>query len=101
MMVGLWAHLPTLRCVDQKQHDSRAPASLLTQSHSERLSLFTQMKKALRGKCFAYVEEVKQKTAEALKSIKIDEFENCFEQWKKCLNRCIASMESTLKVTEV
>ena len=51
------------------------------------------MKKVLKGNCFADVEEVKQKTAEALKGIKIDEFKNCFEQWKKHLNRCIASNE--------
>ena len=49
------------------------------------------MKKVLKQKRFANVEEVKQETAEALKDIKIDEFKNCFEQWKKCLNRCIAS----------
>ena len=46
--------------------------------------------KVLKGKRFANVEEVKQKTAEALKGIKIDEFKNCFEQWKQHLNRCIA-----------
>ena len=49
------------------------------------------MKKVLKGKCFANVEEVKQKTAEALKGIKINEFKSCFEQWQKCLDRCIAS----------
>ena len=55
------------------------------------------MKKVLKGKCFADVKEVKkqnpnkQKMAEALKGIKIDEFKNCFEQWKKHLGRCIAS----------
>ena len=47
--------------------------------------LFFWMKNILKGKCFANVEEVKQKMAEALKSIKIDEFKNCFEQWKKVL----------------
>ena len=47
--------------------------------------------KVLKGKCFANVEELKQKTAEALKGIKIDEFKNCFEQWKKHLDNCIAS----------
>ena len=41
------------------------------------------MKKALKGKHFADVEEVKQKMAEALKGIKIDEFKNHFEQQKK------------------
>ena len=44
--------------------------------------------KVLKGKCFADVEEVKQKMAEPLKGIKIDEFEN---QWKKHLHRCISS----------
>ena len=29
--------------------------------------------------------------AEALKGIEIDKPQNCFEQWKKCLDRCIAS----------
>ena len=48
------------------------------------------MKKVLKGKPFANVEEVKQKMAEALKDIKIDKFKNCFEQWKKCLGRYIA-----------
>ena len=44
---------------------------------------FPEMKKVLKGKHFADVEEVKQKTAGALKGIKIQEFKNCFEQWKK------------------
>ena len=37
------------------------------------------------------MEETKQKTAEALKGIKIDKFKNCFEQWKKRINWCAAS----------
>ena len=37
------------------------------------------------------VEKVKQKMAETLKGVKIDKFQCCFEQWKKCLIRCIAS----------
>ena len=48
------------------------------------------MKKVLKGKHFSDVEEVKQKT-EALKDIRINEFKNCSEQSKKCLNRYIAS----------
>ena len=49
------------------------------------------MKNVLKGQCFDNVEEVKQKMAEALKGIKIDEFRIFFEQWKKHLDRCIAS----------
>ena len=41
--------------------------------------LFPQIKKGLKGKPFADVEEVKQELAEALKDTKIDEFKNCFE----------------------
>ena len=48
-------------------------------------------KKVLRGKSLADVEEMKEKTAGAQKSIKLDEFKNCFEQWKKSLDKCIAS----------
>ena len=46
-------------------------------SHDLTLSyffLFTLMKKVLKGKRFANVEEVKQKMAEALKGIKINKF---------------------------
>ena len=48
------------------------------------------MKNVLKGNCFANVEKVKQKMAEVLKSIKIDEFKNCFEQWKKHVGICIS-----------
>ena len=37
------------------------------------------MKKGLKGKCFAYVEEVKQKKAKTLKGIKINEFRENFQ----------------------
>ena len=60
------------------------------------------MKNVLKGKHFANVEEVKQKTAEALKDIKYDKFKNCFEQWEKKVSISgLHQMESTLKVTEV
>ena len=47
------------------------------------LLLFPWMKKVLKGKHFANMEEVKQKTAEALKGTKINKFKNWFEQWEK------------------
>ena len=57
--------------------------------------LFPWMEKVLKGKHFANVEEVKQKMAGALKGTKIDEFKNCFEQWKKHLIGVLHQMEST------
>ena len=43
----------------------------------------------------------KNPPAGILKDIKIDEFKNCFEQWKKVLIGVLHQMESNLKVTEV
>ena len=57
--------------------------------------------KVFKGKCFAGMKEVKQKTAEALKGTKINEFKNCFEQWEKVSIGVLHQMESALKVTEV
>ena len=87
---------------EQKQHDPHSLSSLFTWSCPKWLfNLFPQVKNVHKGKCFADVEEVKQKTAETLKSIKIDE-SNCFEQWKKNVSIGILhQMESTLKVTGV
>ena len=76
---------------DQKWHDPHVPPSLFTQSHHEGHFLFPWMEKAFEWNLFANVEEMKQNTAEVLKGIKIDEFKNSFEQWKKCLQRHIAS----------
>ena len=49
------------------------------------LFLFSQKEKVLSGKHFVAVEEVGQETAETLKAMKIDEFKNCFVQWKNIL----------------
>ena len=56
------------------------------------------MEKVLKGKCFSSVEEVKQKMAEALKGIRV---QNCCEQWKRVSIGAVHQMESTLKMTEV
>ena len=53
--------------------------------------LFPWVKKVLKRKCFADVEEVKPTTVEAVKGITSDEFKNCFEQWEKHLDRHITS----------
>ena len=59
------------------------------------------MKKVLKGKHFADVEEVKQKTAEALKGIKIDEFKTVLSSGKDISIVVLHQIESTLKVTKV
>ena len=83
-------HAQCLADFDQKQLDPHASPSLFTQSHPSD-SLVSQVDNVLKEKCFTSVEEVKQKRAEALEGIKINKFQNCFEQWEKCLNRSNAS----------
>ena len=64
--------------------------------------LFPSVKKVLKGKHFANVEKVKQKTAEALKDIKIDEFKKLvLSSGKNISIDVLHQMESTFKVTEV
>ena len=86
---------------DQKLQHPHAPPSLFTRSFPKRHFLSSWMKKILKGKHFVDVEEVKQKTAEALKGIKINKFKNCSEQWKNILIGVLHQMESPWKVTEV
>jgi hypothetical protein len=49
------------------------------------------MKKDLKGKRFQNVEEVREKMTEVLKSIALQEFQNCFEQWTKRWDKCTDS----------
>ncbi|PNF19357.1 hypothetical protein B7P43_G06720 [Cryptotermes secundus] len=53
-------------------------------------ALFPRMKRDMKGKRFADVAEVKEKTTEALSSISKDEFRQCFEKWNKRLDKCIS-----------
>jgi len=55
------------------------------------------MKKQLKGKRFATVEEVKTASQEARNKIKLHQFQRCFTQWEKRLDKCIASNEEFLK----
>ena len=52
---------------------------------------FPTMKKTLKLKRFSTVEEVKTASQEALNNIKLQQFQRCFTQWEKRLDKCIAS----------
>ena len=102
MMAPPHTMLSVQQFLTQNNMIPNAPPSLFTQSHPDWLFLFPQMKKVLKGRRFADVEEVNQKTeTEALQGIKTDEFKNCFEQWQNISIGILYPMESTLKVTEV
>ena len=69
----------SVQFLTKKQHDPMPHSPYSPNLTPRDIFLFPQMKKVLRGKCFADVEEVKQKMTEALKGIRIKEFKNCFD----------------------
>ena len=80
MTGDLQVHLPTpAECsavFDQKQHDLPCPTFPIHPISPRGTFLFPQKKRVLKGEHFADMEAVKQKTAEALKGIKIDKLKN-------------------------
>ena len=71
---------------DQKCHDFHAPPSLFTQSRLEWLFFCFPNEKSPQREMFCQCGRGETKNS---RSIKIDKFKNCFEQWRKCLDRCI------------
>ena len=53
--------------------------------------LFSHMKCQMKGKRFADVSELKEKTLEVLNNISTEEFQKCFQQWEKRWYKCIES----------
>lgn len=51
--------------------------------------LFPKIKSSLKGTRFESVEDVKQKTADLLKRLTLNDMQHCFEQWKTRMQRCI------------
>ena len=105
-MGDLRAHLPTLYWVfpvfDQKWRDAHTLPSLFTQSQPEWLFFVVILdENVLEGRCFANVEELKQKMVEALKGIKIDKFKTVLSSGKNVSIGVLHQMESTMKVAEV
>ena len=72
----------------------------LTSSDLSDLIFVSRVKKVLREKHLADVEEVK-KNGRSTKGIKIEEFKNSFENGKNNSIGVFHQVESTLKVTEV
>jgi len=75
----------------KKWDDNGFTPPLLPGPSTLRFFLFPRMKRGLKGKCFQNVEEVREETTEALKAITLQEFQDCFEQWKKQWDKCIKS----------
>lgn len=53
--------------------------------------LFPKLKNHLKGNHFGTVENIQTAVTDQLKVIPVSEFQHCYEEWKKRLQRCVAS----------
>ena len=53
--------------------------------------LFPKLKKPMKGRRFATIEEIKTASLEELKAIPKSAYQKCFEDWKKRWHKCIIS----------
>ncbi|GFV26678.1 putative transposase [Trichonephila clavipes] len=53
--------------------------------------LFPKLKNHLKGHHFGTLENIQTAVTDQLKAIPISEFHQCYEEWKKRLQRCVAS----------
>ena len=51
--------------------------------------LFSKLKTAMKRKCFATMEEIKEKSKQKLLTLTKSAFQKYFENWKKCWHKCI------------
>ncbi|GFU34123.1 putative transposase [Trichonephila clavipes] len=59
--------------------------------------LFPKLKNHLKGNHFGTLENIQTAVTDQLKAIPICEFHQCYEEWKKRLQRCVASEGSYLE----
>ncbi|GFY26635.1 putative transposase [Trichonephila clavipes] len=53
--------------------------------------LFPKLKNHLKGHHFGTLENIQMAVIDQLKAIPISKFHQCYEEWKKRLQRCVAS----------
>ncbi|UYV67254.1 hypothetical protein LAZ67_5000061 [Cordylochernes scorpioides] len=53
--------------------------------------LFPKLRRPLKGRCYATLEEIKTASKEELKKILKNDFLKCFEDWKNRWHKCIIS----------
>ncbi|KYQ55784.1 hypothetical protein ALC60_02906 [Trachymyrmex zeteki] len=95
--------VPKLLNLDQKQcrmniaqdmlNDVNDDPDLLKRviTGDETFFLFPKLKRPMKGRRFATIEEIKAASLEELKAIPKSAFQKCFDDWKKRWHKCIVS----------
>jgi hypothetical protein len=71
--------------------NSHYTSSLLAWSRTSGLFLFTKLKMSLKGRSFESSDSIRENSLADLRSVPNEAFKKCFEEWKKCWERCIQS----------
>jgi hypothetical protein len=53
--------------------------------------LFPQQKNHLKGCHLGTLDNIQKSVTDELKDIPAETFQHCYEQWKQCLRRCVAT----------
>ena len=53
--------------------------------------LFPRLKTHLKGRHFGTLDNIQKSVTDELKGIPAEAFQQCYEQWKQCLRRCVAA----------
>ena len=53
--------------------------------------LFPKLKKPMKGHLFSTIEEIKTASLKELKAIPQNDYQKCFDDWKKRWHKCIIS----------
>ncbi len=61
--------------------------------------LFSKPKNVLKGLHFALLENVQKSVMDMLKTIAIEDFRRCYQQWEQRLRRCVAARTTLKKIT--
>ncbi|GFW57709.1 putative transposase [Trichonephila clavipes] len=73
-------------------HNATETFEKLQQAYGDSvLSRAQKLKNHLKGHHFGTMENIQTVVTDQLKAIPISEFHQCYEEWKKCLQRCVAS----------
>ena len=59
--------------------------------------LFSRLKRPMKGRRFATIEEIKTESLRELKDIPKSAYHKCFEDWKKRWHKCIIFEEGYLE----
>ncbi|GFV26253.1 putative transposase [Trichonephila clavipes] len=83
----------TVRMIGEELSLYRSTVHQISTNELKMRKICTKMNH-LKGHSFGTLENIQTAVTDQLKAIPISEFHQCYEEWKKRLQRCVASEDS-------